>query len=323
MENILAENMRRFKTKNLSEQADGAPGTPATKKTAEFDFQFIEGTYLLKEIPGTQLDELAKRLIPIFKELRTPTLTNSITNIKLTANTSSTPIDPNGSLPKVGIRTNEQLAQHRMNTLESIITASLKKSLPGVSPEDLLAKIKFQKNTNPGTDTMISIVAEQTGNIMVAPLPCNLREKPCKGIQGTAANGYVAYDKTHELVFALDSKATITFDPLQIPDAFWIKYGDQEMFSGFIGATTYGDAKTDSVIALKKIPNLVDTINGVIAKNGGTAKADINTIYNGIQQGGGSKFTFPLKKDFKNDVLRVIVFAPLSKTLFEISTNCQ
>jgi hypothetical protein len=315
--------MRRFKTKNLSEQQAAAVGATVNKKTAEFNFQFAEGKYLLNEIPEDQLNALANQLIPIFKELRTPTLTNSITNIKLTANTSSTPINQKGSLPAAGITNNQLLAEARMNTLESIITDLLKKTFTTVDPAVVLAKVTFEKKTNPGTDTRIGIIAEQMGNSMVAPLPCNMPAEEIKGIQGTAANGYVAYDKTHELVFTLDSKATITFNPLQIPDAFWIKYGDQEKFSGFIGAATYGQEQTNSVNALKKIPNLVDTINGVIAKNGGTAKADINTIFNGIQQGGQSQFTFPLTKDFKNDVLRVIVFAPLSKTLFEISTNCQ
>ena len=70
----------------------------------------------------------------------------------------------------------------------------------------------MKKKTNPGTDTRIGIIAEQMGNRMVAPLPCNMPAVEIKGIQGTAANGYVAYDKTHELVFTLDSKATITLN---------------------------------------------------------------------------------------------------------------
>ena len=36
--------------------------------------------------------------------------------------------------------------------------------------------------------------------------------------------------------FPSDSKEmTIEFDPMVVPDAFYVKYGDQEFFSGFMG----------------------------------------------------------------------------------------
>ena len=31
------------------------------------------------------------------------------------------------------------------------------------------------------------------------------------------------------------TEMTISFDPMVVPDAFYVKYGDQEFFSGFIG----------------------------------------------------------------------------------------
>ena len=44
--------------------------------------------------------------------------------------------------------------------------------------------------------------------------------------------------------FPSDSKEmTIEFDPMVVPDAFYVKYGDQEFFSGFMGDVWNGEYK--------------------------------------------------------------------------------
>ena len=62
---------------------------------------------------------------------------------------------------------------------------------------------------------------------------CDANVKDDKGERGLEENDYVAWEKKYNFG---DAKAVkITFEPLVIPDAFYVKYGTQEYFSGFIG----------------------------------------------------------------------------------------
>ena len=98
---------------------------------------------------------------------------------------------------------------------------------------------------------------------------CDANVKDDKGERGLEENDYVAWEKKYNFG---DAKAVkITFEPLVIPDAFYVKYGTQEYFSGFIGKNyderyTYGERVPTSDKRLS-IPIMPKFIQGAFRKN--------------------------------------------------------
>ena len=66
------------------------------------------------------------------------------------------------------------------------------------------------------------------------PPKCN-QTYDIKGGRGKKENNFVTKSLQREWSFSGAGEVTITFDPLIVPDAFYIKYGDQEFWSGFVG----------------------------------------------------------------------------------------
>jgi hypothetical protein len=69
------------------------------------------------------------------------------------------------------------------------------------------------------------------------PLKCNYNAET-KGGRGVKANNFIAASVESSFPVGdvgVGDKITITFDSLVVPDAFYVKYGDQEFFSGFMG----------------------------------------------------------------------------------------
>jgi len=66
------------------------------------------------------------------------------------------------------------------------------------------------------------------------PLKCNYEAKK-EGARGTKQNNFVAATVKSSFPAGAGDALTITFDSLVVPDAFYVKYGDQEFFSGFMG----------------------------------------------------------------------------------------
>lgn len=66
------------------------------------------------------------------------------------------------------------------------------------------------------------------------PLKCNYNAET-KGGRGVKANNFVSVVVNSAFPVGEGDTLTISFDSLVVPDAFYVKYGDQEFFSGFMG----------------------------------------------------------------------------------------
>ena len=66
------------------------------------------------------------------------------------------------------------------------------------------------------------------------PLKCGYEGKK-EGARGTKQNNFVAATLESTFPAGAGDTLTISFDSLVVPDAFYVKYGDQEYFSGFRG----------------------------------------------------------------------------------------
>ena len=66
------------------------------------------------------------------------------------------------------------------------------------------------------------------------PIKCNSSTKK-EGGRGTKQNNFVAASLNSSFPVGEGDTVTISFDSLVVPDAFYLKYGDQEFFSGFMG----------------------------------------------------------------------------------------
>ena len=69
------------------------------------------------------------------------------------------------------------------------------------------------------------------------PLKCNY-SIPKDGERGTKENNYVGASLETSFPVGANNSITIDFDSVVVPDAFYIKYGDQEYWSGFMGSVT-------------------------------------------------------------------------------------
>jgi len=61
-----------------------------------------------------------------------------------------------------------------------------------------------------------------------------------KGGRASKANNYVGASLTNSFPVGANNSITIDFDSVVVPDAFYVKYGNQEYFSGFMGSVYDG-----------------------------------------------------------------------------------
>lgn len=117
----------------------------------------------------------------------------------------------------------------------------------------------------------------------------------------------------------------------------YFKYKDTEFLSPWLGSKSESSRNFEAELNdTTKLPGLIDAINSEIAKvegkltvqtalakNGGLVNGKF-VVLPGPQQGGKAEtFAFTIEKGFSLDELTVRVFAPLSGTVFEISTECN
>ena len=74
------------------------------------------------------------------------------------------------------------------------------------------------------------------------PLKCNYNAET-KGGRGVKSNNFVSAAVNSAFPVGEGDTITISFDSLVVPDAFYVKYGDQEFFSGFMGDVWNGEYK--------------------------------------------------------------------------------
>jgi hypothetical protein len=318
-EKLLAENMLRFGIKNLSESdkhyiQEKVSLIREQVTPVKFEFLFKPGTYQIGQIPDATITKLYNDLATIAANIKTPKLAKMVTTIVLTASASTTGINVNSALYKSGIKTNEQLAAKRLETMTYIVKACLRHHIPALTEEMFKTNFIFKTSSTVGETTGITADISQTGEVIKNILPCGFN-KDFNGVKGDASNNYVGYEYNALAQFSAGDQVTVEFNPKSVPDCFYIRMdGVNEVVSGFNGISDYQGN-------LNKIPDLVKIVNGKIAGLGGKAKLASTTITPGKGQGGSYVFPTFVKQPFL-DKLTVVVFATLSGTVFNIKVTC-
>jgi hypothetical protein len=101
------------------------------------------------------------------------------------------------------------------------------------------------------------------------PIKCNSEYK-IEGGRGTKQNNFVAKSLKSSFPAGEGNSITISFDSVVVPDAYYIKYGDQEYFSGFRGDVVNDEYKQValSVEEKKKMLPLQSTyVKGLIKQS--------------------------------------------------------
>lgn len=209
---------------------------------------------------------------------------------------------------------NELLSKGRLDTIialaKDIIAAKL-----GVSVEELGTKVIIEGNAvvNPGVGSQYRYVkagitkgAENVPtpppDIPLDPTPigCNYSVRK-DGRQGTSANSYVGYEVKHQTSMKVGQNVVLSFDSIIVPDAFYVKYGDVEKFSGFIGAIQ-ADKRNfkQELMNLWNSTDAVDKMNAKIASLGGSIKVSQDDF---VPQGTPKELNAALKERLKSSSL--------------------
>lgn len=318
-------------------------------KEAGFSFSFDSGKYLQDSITTDQLAKLTADLQRILTELKTPKFMDGKTTITITASTSTSGV---GSITLAGLKTagfvpldlkkfngNDALCAARLNTMKKVIISIFTKAL-NTSEAELVKKVNIQQVSKPSQGAgsefqYIKASITQTGKKIPdgQKLVCNA-ELVQQGIQGTSTNNYCGFKKDLYIVTEPGKSIDIEFNPKLIPDMVFIKYGEKEFLSTWLGATK-GYSNNNYVNDLNKIPDLEAKINSELAACGSTGtvaslRPDAKVggkwvvLPGKLQTGDPKTYTFPLgKKTFNKDKLIVRCFAPLDETVFAIKVLCS
>jgi hypothetical protein len=111
------------------------------------------------------------------------------------------------------------------------------------------------------------------------PLKCNYNAET-KGARGVKANNFVAASVNSAFPVGEGNTITISFDSLVVPDAFYVKYGDKEFFSGFMGDVWNGEYKNVALSLEEKKKMMYILSKSQIHKIKVTNDDDISTIDN-------------------------------------------
>jgi len=339
-------------TQWVNEAAEPVQNTGgALNQEVRFSFNFDSGKYLESEIPADQLEKLKTDLKPIVTELSIPKYLNGQTNIELTASTSTLRLMPEfiqkltaagykGLTGQADPSGNDLLASARLMTVETLITKLLAEMLK-TTPQALKTKVTFTKISKPNQGggatpeeqkvwQYISMKVTQTGTPIpeAVKVPCGIKDRLYNGKMGISTNNYVGYAADLILTIPATNTITISFNALDIPDMFYIKYRDIEFLSQFQGSARHAPN-------LAKIVDLEQKINAELQRAGSTktlrelqpnaiaqdgtwivAKGQYQNAATGI-------YSVTVMKSWENDDFKIRVFSPLAATRFTISTMCQ
>ena len=98
--------------------------------------------------------------------------------------------------------------------------------------------MKYNKETKKCVckdDNKVKVPGECKCKNKKPPLKCDYSVEK-KGVRGTKENNYVGASLETSFPVGANNSITIDFDSVVVPDAFYIKHGDQEYWSGFMGS---------------------------------------------------------------------------------------
>jgi hypothetical protein len=145
-------------------------------------------------------------------------------------------------------------------------------------------------------------------------ITCDLNQRQT-GNKGDSNNNYIGYEYNGHTYVTSGDTITINLDSFTIPDAFYIKYGEKEHFSGFRGSVAYENRNFQN--ELNSFSDLKTKIQQVITRLGGSIIVEDKHLV--IKEKG--PWSKPLDINQKIPV-KIIVFSPLDKTEFKISATC-
>lgn len=320
-------------------------------------FQFPLGQYKIENLNPEQLLKLKNDIAEtIVSKLKNGSFYKGVTTIILTASTSTIQVTTelkkqlaeDGYKRMPGDRSdNAQLCRARLDTVKRIVMEML-----GIETDE--QKEGFSKHFIFKMDLLPDQGKEETFQYIEAELKfsgerykemitCsdNLKRE---GKQGTEENGYVGYYSESEigLYASPNTKININLDPLKIPDCFAIYQGeDSYQVTPFIGSREgkegYYDEAVNYVSKLNTIKGKIlkglrkklaelgipsDKIEEIISTKILDENRKIRVVQKGDVKGDPDFKVSIIKRPYYNQSVKLMVFAPLDTTAFNISTNC-
>ena len=227
---------------SLKKWAEGCKGFDANKKYGKSNKTKNETLALNRS--KSVLEEIKKEIIIYSKENEIVLPENFIDeDIKYTSGTVYTldKIDENNK-SKIS---NGEINPGQIVMINAQICFKPNKPIGGSCPEcmkknkdDECECPEGMKKSEDGK-TCICIEGEKEGcsckkKVIEEKITCDY-SKTEKGKRATAENNYVGYKLETPLPSGVDNSLFIKLDSLIVPDAFYLKYGDQEFWSGFLG----------------------------------------------------------------------------------------
>jgi hypothetical protein len=320
-------------------------------------FQFPLGEYKEENLKPEELIKLKNDIAEtIVSKLKNGSIYKGVTTILLTASTSTIPVTPElkNQLAKDGYKRmpgdksdNAPLCRARLDTVKKLVMEML-----GIETDEQregFAKhfiFKMSLLPDQGKEESFQYIETElkfSGERYKEIINCSDKFKK-KGKQGTEENGYVGYYSEDEigLYASPNTIINLNFDPLIIPDCFAIYQGEDNFYvTPFIGTRVGKDAYYDAPINYtsklntikgkilkglrKKLAELgipADKIEEIITTKILDENRKIRIVQKGDVKGDPDFKASIVKKPYYNQSIKLMVFAPLDTTVFEINTTC-
>lgn len=319
-------------------------------------FQFPLGQYKIENLKPDELLNLKNNIAEnIVSKLINGSIYNGATTILLTASTSTIPVTTGlkNQLAQDGYKRlagdksdNAQLCRARLDTVKKIVMEML-----GIKTEE--EKAGFAKNfifktallPDQGKDESFQYIEAElqfSGEKYKELITCS-KGISKKGKQGTEDNGYVGYYSEDEigLYASPNTVINLNLDPLQIPDCFAVFQGPDNFYlTPFLGVRTRkkdAESPDDFVRSLNTIKGKIlkgirtklaelgvpaDKIEKAIKNKIKDENGKIKIVQRGDVSGDPDYKISIIKKPYYNQAIKLMVFAPLDDTVFNIETDC-
>jgi len=322
-------NYLRWKTLHESTVFDYDPTTRMFEASAgegdhPINVQFQAGAYGATEAEQTVLKgQIKTSLTPMVEFIKNPApdYFGHYINIEVEASADATGLS-SAALQKssaLGITAqmppaeqNRILSNARKDTCVKLIIKILTEEL-GVTEDELKTKITISgkatvsPNLNDPTARFVKATLSKGAQYLPPPPPDKLEEDiiGCgynERKSGTEAKKYpyIGYEKKVKTNMKKGQKMTLSFNSYDYPDAFYVKYGDVEKFSGFIGAEKKDKRDFNAELDAYGM-DLKQAVDETIKKYGGKIVSDAETDFR--VSGTPTEMTTRLKNKLKESEL--------------------
>lgn len=339
-------------------EAEGAPVT-AEKVSAQVKktrFQFPLGQYKIENLKPEELLDLKNNVAEnIVSKLINGSIYDGATTIVLTASTSTIQVTSGlkNQLAQDGYKRlagdksdNAQLCRARLDTIKKLVMEMLgiktEEEKEGFSKNFIFKTVLLPDQGKDETFQYIEAELQFTGVKYKELITCS-KGISKEGKQGTEDNGYVGYYSENDigLYASPNTVINLNLDPKQIPDCFAVFQGPDNFYlTPFLGSRTRkreSESPDDFVSSLNTIKGKI--LNGIrtkLAELGVPADKIEEAIKNKIKDKNGKikivqrgdvngdpdyKISI-IKKPYYNQSIKLMVFAPLEDTVFNIDTDC-